>query len=94
MIIGACTLHLYLPGVLSLKEKRGLLKPLLHQLRRRFDVAAAEVGHNDTWQTADIAIVAVASDAGHIYTVLEKAVHWIEAEYRAAEVLDWNVELR
>lgn len=94
MIIGACTVQLYLPGVLSLKEKRGVLKPLLNQLRRQFEVAVAEVGQNDTWQSADIAIVAVSNDAGHIYAVLEKAVHWIQEEYRGIEVIDWTVELR
>ncbi|HOU13787.1 MAG TPA: DUF503 domain-containing protein [Anaerolineae bacterium] len=94
MIIGACTIQLYLPGVFSLKEKRGLLKPLLAQLRRQFEVAAAEVGQNDTWQSAEIAVVAVSNNAGHIYAVLEKTVHWIEEEYRAVEIQDWAVELR
>jgi len=94
MIIGACTIQLYLPGVFSLKEKRGVLKPLLNQLRRRFEVAVAEVGNQDVWQSADIAIVAVSNEAGHIYVVLEKAIHWIEEEYRGVEVLDWAVELR
>ncbi len=94
MIIGACTIHLYLPGVFSLKEKRGALKPLLTQLRRQFEVAAAEVGNQDTWQSADVAVVAVSNDASHIYAVLEKAVHWIEEEYRGVEVMDWAVELR
>ena len=94
MIIGACTLHLYLPGVFSLKEKRGLLKPLLNQLRRRFEVATAEVGSHDTWQTADVAIVVVSNDTSHVYAVLDKAVRWVEEEYRAVEVLDWDVELR
>jgi len=94
MIIGACTIQLYLPGVFSLKEKRGVLKPLLNQLRRQFEVAAAEIGNQDTWQSADIAVVAVSNDTGHIYAVLEKVVHWIEGEYRGVEVLDWAVELR
>jgi uncharacterized protein YlxP (DUF503 family) len=94
MIIGACTIQLYLPGVFSLKEKRGVLKPLLNQLRRQFEVAAAEIGNQDVWQSADIAVVAVSNEAGHVYAVLEKAVHWIEEEYRGAEVVDWAVELR
>lgn len=94
MIIGACTVHLYLPGVFSLKEKRGLLKPLLTQLRRQFEVAAAEVGNQDTWQSAEVAVVAVSNNASHIYAVFEKAVHWIEEEYRAVAIQDWAVELR
>lgn len=94
MIIGACTLHLYLPGVTSLKEKRSVVKPLLHQLRRRFEIAAAEVDHQDVWQSADIGIVAVATDAGHIYAVLEGAVHWVEDNYFQVQVIDWETELR
>lgn len=94
MIIGACTLHLYLPGVFSLKEKRHILKPLLNQLRRRFKVATAEVSENDTWQRAVVAVVVVSNETNHVYAVLEKAVHWIEEEYLAVELMDWEVELR
>jgi uncharacterized protein len=94
MIIGACTLHLYLPGITSLKEKRGVVKPLLNQLRRRFGIAAAEIDHQDVWQTADIGIVVVATDAGHIYSVLESAVHWVEDHYFQVQVIDWETELR
>lgn len=94
MIIGACQLRLYLHGVFSLKEKRSILKPLLNQLRRKFEVAAAEVGHHDVWQTADIAIVAVANESNHVYAVLDKAGQWIEETYPGLEITDWNVELR
>ena len=94
MIIGACTLYLYLPGVNSLKEKRSRLKPLLNDIRRRYSVAVAEIDKHDIWQSTDIAIVAVSNDSNHIYSVLEKAVHWIEDNHFEVEVLDWNVELR
>lgn len=94
MIIGACNVRLYLPGVASLKEKRGVLKPLLTQLRRQFEVAVAEVEHHDVWQSSGIAIVAVSNDTSHIYAVLEKAVSWIEENYYQVEVIDWDLELR
>ncbi len=94
MIIGVCTIDLYLHGSFSLKEKRGRLKPLLNQLRQRFEVAAAEVAEHDSWQTAHIAIAVISTDASHVYSVLENAVHWIENEYRAVEVTDWQIELR
>jgi hypothetical protein len=94
MVIGACTLHLYLPGITSLKEKRSVLKPLLHQLRRQFEIAAAEIDHHDVWQTSDIALVAVATEAGYVYAVLEKAVHWVEDHCSQIQVVDWEMELR
>jgi hypothetical protein len=94
MVIGACTIQLHIPAVASLKEKRRWVKPLLNQLRKRFDVAAAEVEHQDVWQSSDIAVVAVSNDVSHVYAVLEKAVHWIEDEYLAVQVIDWQIELR
>jgi len=94
MVIGVCILQLYLPSVASLKAKRSILKPLLHQLRRRFEVATAEVDHQDVWQSADVAVVAVANESGHIHRVLERAVHWVEAYDPRVEVIDWQVELR
>nr|MBI2904893.1 DUF503 domain-containing protein [Chloroflexota bacterium] len=47
MFIGACTVRLHLPGVRSLKEKRGRLRPLLARLPKEFNLAAAETGLQD-----------------------------------------------
>ena len=78
MGIGACQVALYLPGVRSLKAKRHLLKPLSPRLRRKFNLAVAEVGDNDLWQSAELALVTVANDPGFVHSVLEGVVHWIE----------------
>jgi hypothetical protein len=94
MIIGACTIDLYLPGVASLKEKRRWIKPLLKKLHRQFDLAAAEVDKHDVWQSSQIGIAVVTNDSRHAYSVLEHAVHWIEDEYLAVQVIDWQIELR
>ncbi|TFG65479.1 MAG: DUF503 domain-containing protein [Anaerolineales bacterium] len=94
MMIGACTVQLYLPGVFSLKEKRSRLKPILIDLHRRFNVAAVEIDNQDVWQSASIAIVAVANESTLIYSVLEKAVHWIDENRFDVEIVDWIVELR
>jgi uncharacterized protein YlxP (DUF503 family) len=94
MIVAVCTLDLYLPGNTSLKGKRGLLRPLLAQLRRHFEIGAAEVEDQDHWQSAQIALAVISNEESHAYTVLEQAVHWIENEYRAVEIVNWRVELR
>lgn len=93
MIIGICTVELHLPGNGSLKGKRSLLKPLLSRLRREFNLAAAEVARNDAWQAAEITFVTVANDPGRVHTVLERAVHWIEANHPWVQVVDWNIEV-
>lgn len=93
MVIGACSVELYLPGNGSLKAKRSILKPLLTRLRREFNLATAEVGHNDVWQSAEIALVTVANDAGHVHAVLERAARWIDAHYREVQLVDWQIEI-
>ncbi len=93
MTVGLCSIELYLPGSGSLKGKRSRLKPLLHRLRREFNLAAAETAHNDLWQSAGISIVTVANDAGRVYAVLERAVHWIENQHPEVQVVDWHIEV-
>jgi uncharacterized protein YlxP (DUF503 family) len=93
MVIGACSVELHIPGNGSLKGKRGILRPLLNQLRRKFDLAAAEVGRNDAWQAAEVAFVTVANDPGHVHAVLERAVRWIERNCPQVQVVDWEIEI-
>jgi hypothetical protein len=93
MIIGICSLELYLPGVGSLKGKRRLIKPLLKRLRKEFNLATAEVELHDVWQSAGLGLVTVSNDAGRVQTVLERVVRWIETYYPAVQVVDWHIEV-
>jgi uncharacterized protein YlxP (DUF503 family) len=93
MVIGACTVKLYLPGNGSLKGKRGILKPLLSHLHREFNLATAEVGNNDVWQSTELAIVTVSNDAGYVHGLLERAVQWIETHHPEVQVVDWEIEI-
>lgn len=55
----------------SLKQKRSLVRPVIAELRRRFEVAAAEAGHVDLHRRSLIGVAAVAADAGHVREVLD-----------------------
>jgi uncharacterized protein YlxP (DUF503 family) len=94
VVIGACRVRLYLPGCASLKEKRGLLKPLLARLHREFNIAAAEVDLNDVWQSAELALVAVGNEAGHVESELQHIVAWIEHNRPEVEIAAAQFELR
>ena len=93
MIIGTCTVELYLPGNGSLKEKRSALKPLLLRLRKEFNLATAEIDHHDMWQSAAVALVTVGNDIGRVQQVLEQAVRWIDLNRPDLEVVDWHIEV-
>jgi uncharacterized protein YlxP (DUF503 family) len=94
MIIGACSIELRIPGNRSLKGKRRVLKPLLTRLRREFNVSTAEVGFNDMWQTAEVALVTVANnDPGYVQAFLEKVVEWVETYRPEVQVVDWHIDM-
>lgn len=74
--IGVLTLELRLENSHSLKEKRQVLQSLKERLRGKFNVAVAEIDHQDLWQRSAIAAVTVSSD--HVHA--EKVLRGVEAE--------------
>jgi uncharacterized protein len=92
-MIGLLTLHLHLPGCVSLKEKRGRLKPLLARLHRQFNVSAAEMDLQDMWQETVIACGMVGNDAAHLRSAMETVRKWVEANWPDGDVLDTKIEI-
>ena len=86
------TVELHLPDVLSLKDKRHVLKGLKQKVWARFEVAVAEVGHQDLWQRATLAVAYVSGDARHANEVVSKAMDFIE-DHVEGMVLDTSVEI-
>jgi uncharacterized protein len=71
MFTGTLLVDLLLGDVHSLKDKRGLVRPLVADLRRRFAVSAAEVGDTDLHRRAQVAVAVVAGEAGQVGEVLD-----------------------
>jgi uncharacterized protein YlxP (DUF503 family) len=84
MVIGLLSLDLHFPGARSLKDKRQALRSLETRIRNRFNVSVAEVEHQDLWQRARLAVVAVNTDHVHLESTLQGVVS--EAEH-AREIL-------
>jgi uncharacterized protein YlxP (DUF503 family) len=93
MIIASCVVTLELAGVFSLKEKRSILKSVLKRLPQKFNVAVAEVDHQDVWGTAVIALVTVGNDAAHLHSQLQKAVSWLENHRSDVPITDYEIEI-
>jgi uncharacterized protein YlxP (DUF503 family) len=66
MPVGLLTLEIHIPDAQSLKDKRQVLRSLKERLRARFNIAIAELDHQDTWQRAQIGIVSLSNDATHL----------------------------
>jgi len=69
--VGALELDVVLGDIRSLKEKRSAVRPVLAELRRRFEVTVAEAGHLDKHRRSLIGVAAVAADADHVRDLLD-----------------------
>ncbi len=69
--VGVLTLEMRLEHSHSLKEKRHVVQSLKDRLRRRFNVAVAEIEYQDLWQRAVVAAVTVSGDHARADTVLQ-----------------------
>jgi uncharacterized protein YlxP (DUF503 family) len=93
MVIGACTIELYLPAAYSLKDKRSILKSTINRVRREFNVSIAEIDHQDIWHSAVIGVVTVSNDAAYAHGQLTHVVNWIERNRPDVELLDFQIEM-
>jgi uncharacterized protein YlxP (DUF503 family) len=85
--VATLELDLHLPAARSLKAKRAVLRPVIEGLRHRFQVAVAEVDHQDRWQRAGVAVAAVGGTPRHVSEVLDACERFVWAQPEL-EVLD------
>lgn len=94
MHVATCQIKLGLDGVRSLKEKRRILKSIIGRLSNEFNIAIAEVGLNDVWQSSLIGMAAVGNDAGTLHAVMENVVAWIERNRPDVYIVEYGIEFR
>ena len=79
MFIGWLRLDLLLGDVHSLKQKRSVVRPLIVELARRYQVSVAEAGHRDLHRRALVGVAVVAADARHCTDVLDACERLVAA---------------
>ncbi|HKC92612.1 MAG TPA: DUF503 domain-containing protein [Nitrospira sp.] len=92
VIVGLCTVELFLADSQSLKDKRQVLLSLKDRLQHKFNLSVAEVDGQDLWQKAVLALACVANDGRHVNQVLDQALNLIRNN-PAVEIVQSRVEL-
>ncbi len=93
MAIGVLTIHLFIPGCTSLKEKRSRIKPLLARLHKEFNVSVAEIDRQDAWQEAVLGCALISSDAAFTQRALQVIPGWIEKNWHDLSLVDDSIEV-
>jgi uncharacterized protein len=77
MTVALLRIELFIGDSASLKEKRSPLRRIKDRLKP-FNVAVAEVEHQDLWQRAGLAVVTVSTDERHAEQILQSVIDEID----------------
>ena len=92
MVVGVCTIELYLPENRSLKGKRQVVNSLKGKLQHRFNISIAEVDHLDAWQRATLGVCLINKDQVCVDRELNKMIYFIENSSFASYFMDYSIE--
>lgn len=91
MIIGLLTLEIYLPYSHSLKEKRKTLNRIKDRLKKKFNIAFAELEYQNKWQRSKIGLVTINAQKRMIenmfYAIVRDIEEIIEGEILQKEII-------
>jgi uncharacterized protein len=91
--VGLLTIELYVPGITSLKEKRGVVKPLVARLRKQYNVSVAEVEDQDQLGHAVLAVACVSASPDYVHGLLTRVAESVAEQRLDAELVDYHIEL-
>jgi len=92
IIVGLCTVELFIPESQSLKDKRQVLLSLKDRLREKFNLSVAEVDGQDLWQKAVLGLACVANEGRYVNQVCDQALNLIRSVH-TVEIVQSRVEL-
>jgi hypothetical protein len=92
MVVGLCTVELFISGSQSLKDKRQVIHGLKDRLRDKFNLSVAEVDGQDLWQRAILGMACVSNEGNHANQVLAQALNLIKS-VSAVEVVRTQFEI-
>jgi len=92
MFIGILQIELFIPESNSLKAKRFVLKSLKTRIRNKFNVSVAEVGENEKWQRATVAIALVTNEQKMVDSVFTQIKNMILTDVRV-ELIDQRIDI-
>lgn len=77
--IGVATWMLDTHAARSLKDKRGIITPIVERLRQRYPVSVARLDHLDTYTSERLGMVVMNQDPAVCRQVLERALAFVES---------------
>jgi uncharacterized protein YlxP (DUF503 family) len=80
MRIRVISLTLFIPGALTLKDKRQIIQSITARVRK-LNVSVAEVDYLDRWQLAELGMAMVSKDQAYLDSLQQEIMNLIEDSY-------------
>src|SRR5216117_2317264 len=94
MFVGIARFELFIPGSGSLKDKRQVLRSVVMSVRKKFNVAIAEVDYQDLWQRTAFGVSCVANSTLQCRKILQEVEKAIgRSAYDGAEIVSRELEV-
>jgi uncharacterized protein len=94
MFIGIGRFELFIPASGSLKDKRQVTRSVTMHVRSKFNVAMAEVDHQNLWQRAAFGVSCVSETGGQCRKILQEVEKAIgRAAIDGAEIIGRETEI-
>jgi uncharacterized protein YlxP (DUF503 family) len=93
LTVGTLEVSLLIRESHSLKARRRVVRSLKDRIGSRFNVSVADIGDQDVWQSAVLAVAVVSNDGRFANETLSKVLNLIESEPRV-EIVAHRMEIR
>jgi uncharacterized protein YlxP (DUF503 family) len=90
-----CTVlfHIYIPSSHSLKEKRSVIKPIIHRLHGEFNISVSEVEMMDVWNEAILVCAHVSNDKNFSQSYVQRIKAFIIKYFNKIDLVDTRIEI-
>lgn len=92
MFVGVARFDFLVPGSTSLKEKRRVVQSMIGTVSSKFNVAVAEVEHQELRQRGTLGVACVSNSSFHAKKMIHEVERFVRSHY-AVEVVDVEIEV-
>lgn len=82
MLVGTLVVQVYIPSSTSLKDKRQVVKSVIHRVQNRFNVSVVELNNEDLWQRATVGVAIAGDNQEYIQRQLQLVLNFMDGEPR------------
>ncbi|WP_041279449.1 DUF503 domain-containing protein [Desulfobacula toluolica] len=92
MIVGTGKIKFRLFHINSLKEKRKIVKSIVHRIKNKFNISIAETDLNDSHDWAQIGFAIIGNDSRLVNSKLDKVINMAD-DLGLAMIADTHIEI-